>query len=216
MQSKEALSACTPGELDAGPAKRRELFSFVDPCPTRTPPGARHALPLVHQMPYPTDGGKDLRCLCIRCFTGLFFAQKSGSLLGVRCIRARFAVKFRQDLQEKTKGRPKRCGGAVVSRRTGEWGRRREWGRVLPSPKADVRAKFRGEVAKADFPIGNGRAVGLGAGALRQSWEEKRRPADSRKRSCSGRWRRRCRSSSFDCPRSFRKSFSRRAVMALS
>jgi hypothetical protein len=35
MQSKEALNAWTPGELDAGPAKRRELFSFVDPCPTQ-------------------------------------------------------------------------------------------------------------------------------------------------------------------------------------
>lgn len=168
-------------------------------------------------MPYPTDGEKEFQHLQILCFSGCFFAPGGVSLLGVWCIRARFAVKIRQDLHEKTKGRPKRCGG-VVSRPTGpeNRGRGREWARALPLPKTGVWGKLRGEVAKAGFPLGNERAVGPGAGVLRQSWEEKRRPVDSRKRSYSGRRRRRCRSSSFDCPRSFRKSFSRRAVMALS
>jgi hypothetical protein len=185
-------------------------------------PGAHHTLPLVHTMPYPTDGEKEFQHLQMLYFSGWFFAPGDVALLGVRCIRARFAVKFRHDLHEKTKGRPKRYGGAVVSRRTGEWDRRREWARALPPPKTGVRARgcpsAGTRVQRRTFPSEMGEWSGWepDAGVPRQSWEEKRRPVDSRKRSYSGRWRRRCRSSSFDCPRSFRKSFSRRAVMALS
>ena len=193
------------------------------------PPGAHHALPWC--TPYPTPGAhhalphgwrKRVSALANAVFLGLVFRAgrccSFGGSVHSCTLRREISARSARENQRQAEKIRRGCG-VPQDRRMGQEARMEE---SASSPENGCAGegvpKLRNEGAKADLPIGNGRVVGLGAGrrAPCQSWEEKRRPVDSRKRSYSGRWRRRCRSSSFDCPRSFRKSFSRRAVMALS
>lgn len=177
-------------------------------------PGAHHALP--------HGWRKRVSALANAVFLGLVFRAgrrfSFGGSVHSCTLRREISTGSARENQRQAEKIRRGCG-VPQDRRMGQEARMEE---SAPSPKTGVRARgcpsSGTRVQRRTFPSEMGEWSGWepGAGVPRQSWEEKRRPVDSRKRSYSGRWRRRCRSSSFDCPRSFRKSFSRRAVMALS